>query len=110
MSSLISLLINFAFIADLYFKPVGQRIYNRRTNTMKTTGYLVSSTTEFTARMQNGKYNFNRRNTCFMIDTNRNTTSVINDCYGCLLYTSDAADEEDSVNFVSRRNPKKKKI
>lgn len=35
-------------------------------------------------RMQNGKYNFNRRNTCFMIDTNRNTTSVINDCYGII--------------------------
>ena len=27
----------------------------------------------------------------------------------CLLYTSDAADEEDSVDFVGLRNIKKKK-
>ena len=27
----------------------------------------------------------------------------------CLLYTSDAADEEDSVNLEGRRNNKKKK-
>ena len=30
-------------------------------------------------------------------------------CYGCLLYTSDAADEEDSVDLGGRRISKKKK-
>ena len=29
---------------------------------------------------------------------------------GCLLYTSDAADEEDSVDLGGRRNINKKKI
>ena len=29
--------------------------------------------------------------------------------FGCLLYTSDAADEEDSVDLVGRRIIKKKK-
>ena len=46
---------------------------------MKTTGNLISSTAELTACVKNGKYNLNCRNTSLMIDTNRNTTSIIND-------------------------------
>ena len=35
--------------------------------------------------------------------------SLIHDAYLCLLYTSDAADEEDSVDLGGRRIIKKKK-
>ena len=45
---------------------------------MKTTGYLVSSTAEFTTCMENGKYYFDCRNTCLFIDSYRNATTVIN--------------------------------
>ena len=49
MSSLVTLLIYLAALADFYFQPVGEGIYNRRTYTVQTTGYLVSPTAEFTA-------------------------------------------------------------
>ena len=58
MSSLVTLLIYLAALADFYFQPVGEGIYNRRTYTMQTTGYLVSPTAELTAGMQNRKYDF----------------------------------------------------
>ena len=61
-------------------QPLRKRIYNRSTNTMQSTWYLVSPTTEFTTGMKDRKYDLNRRQTCFVIDT-------------CLLYTSDAADD-----------------
>eukprot|EP00658_Telonema_sp_P-2_P011120 TRINITY_DN14229_c0_g1_i1.p1 TRINITY_DN14229_c0_g1~~TRINITY_DN14229_c0_g1_i1.p1 ORF type:complete len:207 (-),score=30.11 TRINITY_DN14229_c0_g1_i1:50-670(-) len=37
------------------------------------------------------------------------TTRFCNECHTCLLYTSDAADEEDSVDLGGRRIIKKKK-
>ena len=88
-SALVTLLVYFTLVVDLNFQPVGKRIYNRRSDTVKSTGYLVSSTTEFTSCMQHGKYNFYRRKSCFVVDTNRNSTSIIDnghrivfiDCY-----------------------------
>ena len=65
---------------DPYFKPCGKCIYYRRTYSVKTTGYLVPSASKFTAGMKNGKYYFYSRNPCFMIDSYRNTTSVIYNC------------------------------
>ena len=46
---------------------------------MQTTGYLVSATAEFTAGMQDRKYDFHGRKSCFTVDADRNTASVIND-------------------------------
>ena len=74
---------------DLYFQPIGERIYNRCSDTVKSSGYLVSSTAELSSRMQYGKYDFYRRKPCFVVDTNRNSTSIIDnghrivfiDCY-----------------------------
>ena len=37
-------------------------------------------------------------------------TTNSNPCIGCLLYTSDAADEEDSVDLGGRRIIKKKEF
>ena len=88
MSSLVTLLIYLAALADFYFQPVGEGIYNRRTYTVQTTGYLVSPTAKFTAGMQNRKYDFYCGNTCFVIDTYRNSSSVI--------------DNSDRIIFVDR--------
>ena len=84
LSAFISLFINFTFTADGDFQPGRQCIYNRSAYSMETTGYFVSSTAEFTAGMKNGKNNFNCRDSCFMIDTYRNTTSVIDNCNGII--------------------------
>ena len=78
MSSFIALLIFLTFTADRNFQPFRQCIYNRGTYTVKSTRYLVSSTAKFTTRMKNGKYNFYCRYSCFVIDSYRNTSSVIN--------------------------------
>ena len=78
MSSFITLLIFLTFTADRNFQPFRQCIYNRGTYTVKSTGYFVSSTAKFTTRMKNGKYNFYCRYSCFVIDSYRNTSSVIN--------------------------------
>ena len=78
MSSFITLLIFLTFTADRNFQPLRQCIYYRGTYTVKSTRYLVSSTAKFTTRMKNGKYNFYCRYSCFVIDSYRNTSSVIN--------------------------------
>ena len=89
LTAFVTLLIYFTLVVDLNFQPVGKCIYNRCSNAVKSTGYLVSSTTEFSSCMQYGKYNFYRRKSCFVVDTNRNSTSIIDnghrivfiDCY-----------------------------
>ncbi len=71
------------------FKPFGKCIYYRCTYTVQTAGYLVSSTAEFTARMQDGKYNFYGRDSLFLINLNRNTTAVINNSNGIVFIDGD---------------------
>ena len=52
---------------------------------METSGYLVSPATELSARMKDGKYHFYSGNAGFMVDTDRNTTSVIYNRNGIIL-------------------------
>ena len=85
MTSLITLLIYLATLANFYFQPVGEGIYNRGTYTVQTTGYLVSPTAKLTAGMQNRKYDFYCRDTCFVIDAYRNSSSVINNGDGIVF-------------------------
>ena len=51
----------FSFVTDFNFQPDRKRIYNRCTYSMKSSGYLVSSTTEFSSGMKHRKYDFNCR-------------------------------------------------
>ena len=88
MSSFITLLVFLSFTADRNLQPLRQCIYNRCTYTMKSTGYFVSSTAKFTTRMKNGKYNFYCRYSCFMVNSYRNTSSVINYCNGIIRIDS----------------------
>ena len=77
LATLISLFIFFTLVVDSNLQPLGKCIYNRCTNTVKTTGNLISSTAELTTCVKNGKYNLNCRNTSLMIDANRDTTAII---------------------------------
>ena len=67
------------------FKMCRKCIYNRRTYTMQTTGNFISATAEFSAGMQDRKHDFYRRNTCFVVDSDRNASSIVNDCYGIIF-------------------------
>ena len=69
-SALVTLFVAEPALINLYFKPVRQRIYDRSTYTVQTTGYFVSATAEFSAGMKYGKYDFYCRFSCFMIDYN----------------------------------------
>jgi len=82
MSSLITLLVFSAFVIYGNFQPLGQSIYNGCSYAVKTSGYLISSTAKLTAGMQNGKYNLNCRNSCFVVDTHRNSPTIIYNCNG----------------------------
>ena len=75
--SFVSLIINFALFVNAYFQPFRKRINYRCTYTMKSTGYFISSTAKFTAGMKNGKYYLYRRDTGLLIDSNRNSTTII---------------------------------
>lgn len=44
---------------------------------MQSAGNLVSPSAEFTAGMQDRKYNLNRRNTGFLLNVYRNTAAVV---------------------------------
>ena len=88
MSSFITLLIFLSFTADRNLQPFRQCIYNRCTYTMKATGYFVPSAAKFTTRMKDGKYNFYCRYSCFMVNSYRNTSSVINYCNGIIRIDS----------------------
>ena len=44
---------------------------------MQSAGNLVSPAAEFTAGMQDRKYNLNRRNTGFLLNVYRNTAAVV---------------------------------
>lgn len=61
-AALIALFIYLSIAADLNLQPLGKGIYNRCAYAVQTTGYLVSATAN-TARMQDRKYNLNRRKT-----------------------------------------------
>ncbi len=85
MSSFITLSVYFSFGKDLYFQPVGKRVYYGRAYSVKPAGNFISPASEFSAGMENGKYYFNGRNTRFMIDADRNPSSVIYDCNGIIF-------------------------
>ena len=85
MTSLVTLLIYFTALADLYLQPVGEGIYHRCSYTVQTAGYLVSSTAELTTGMKDRKYNFYCRDSCLVIDTYGNSSSIIYNSDGIVL-------------------------
>ena len=88
MTSLVSLLIFFTLAVNGNFQPFRQCIYNRGTYAVKSAGYLISPTAEFTTCMKDSKYNFYCRYSRFMVNSYRNASSVINYCNGIIRINS----------------------
>ena len=85
-TTVIFLIMNIFTVMYPYLKPFTECINNAGTNTMKTAGYLVTFTAEFTAGMKNGKNNFNCCNTHFRMNTCGYTTTVIGYAYYVILF------------------------
>ena len=64
-------------VAYFYLKPIGQRIYYRRADAVKSSRNLISAAAKLTARMKNGKYDANRRNSFLRVNTYRYSSAVI---------------------------------
>ena len=56
-----------------------QRVHNRNTDAVKTTGHRVSATAEFTAGVQDGHNDLNRGLTFGRVNINGNTSTVVFD-------------------------------
>ena len=91
MTTLVTLLVNLSALTDFDLQPVRKRIYNGCAYAMESTGNLVSAAAEFTAGVQDCENNLYCRNARFVVDSNRNASSVIDNrdrVIFCLLYTS----------------------
>ena len=80
IAALVSLLVHLSFMENLYLKIIRQSIDDRSSDTVKTSGNLISPSAELTAGMKNGKHDFNGRLACLFIDSYGNTAPVIKDC------------------------------
>ena len=72
-----ALFINVLAVFDFNFKPFGKGVYYRSAYAMKTAGYFISGTAEFTARMKNGENNGYCRDSEFCVDTDGDSSAVI---------------------------------
>ena len=68
----------------LYIQPGGQRIYNRRTYSVKSSAGLICRIIKLSTCMQCGKYQSLRRHSLCM-HSNWNTTSIICNCDRIIL-------------------------
>ena len=88
-TSLIALFIHLSILMDDNFKPLRQCIYYGCTYTMKSSGYLVSSASELTAGMKDRKYYLYRRKSRFVVDTHRNSSSIVHNKNRIVLFNAD---------------------
>ena len=68
-----------AVLTDFDFEPVGQRVDDGGTDAVQAAGDLVAATAEFTAGVEDGQNDRDRRNAQFLVDADRDTTSVVAD-------------------------------
>ena len=73
-------------VADLGLQPVGQRVYDRRTNAVQTAGYLVAGAVELAACVQDGQYDLERRNAHLRVNTAGNAAAVISNTDDIALF------------------------
>ena len=78
LTALITLVIFLAILVNIDLQPLRKGINYRRTYTMKSTRYLVSATAELATGMKHRKYDFYGRKSCFFLDSNWDSTSIIN--------------------------------
>ena len=66
-------------------EPLGKRIYNRRTNAVKSARNLVSAAAEFSARVEDGVNNGSRTYALLGMYAGGDSTSVVGDFYNVAL-------------------------
>ena len=72
-------MINDPALPDLNIEPLGERVYYRSTNAVKSSGHLVSAAAEFAARMELGKDKIYGISSCLVIDSYRDSSPVVLD-------------------------------
>ena len=72
-----SLVINDPALFDLDIKPLGERVDDRSSDAVKSSGNLISAAAEFTACMELGKYKVDRVSSCLVVDADGDASSVI---------------------------------
>ena len=77
-TSSVFLVINLTVFIDSYIQLSRQSIYNRRTNAVQTTRYLVATSAKFTSGMEHCEDRLNSWATRSFLNINRNTASIIN--------------------------------
>ncbi len=68
---------NTAFCVHHYFRMNRERVHNRCTYTVETSGYLVPFATEFTSGVECCHDSFESRNFCLWMNTDWNTSSIV---------------------------------
>ena len=71
------------------FKPVGESVDDGSAHAMKTAGDLVSSTAEFAARVKDRENDFHGADALFLIDLDRNPSTVVANRHGAVFVDED---------------------
>ena len=66
-----------ALVAVVYFHPFGKRVYNGSSDAVKTSGYFVTLTAEFSSGVKYGENHRKSRNPHFVMYLRRNSASVV---------------------------------
>ena len=76
-TALVRLIVDFSVTMNRNVKSGRQGVYDGRPYTVKTAGYFISASVKFTAGVENGHDDFNRRAAHLLLDTDRNSAPVI---------------------------------
>ena len=85
LASLISLLVDFSLVKNPDLQPLGEGVDDGCAHTVKTSGYFISSSAEFSSGMENGKHNLNGGDSRLMINSNGDSPAVIRHSHGIIL-------------------------
>ena len=77
LAPLIALLIDVAVLIDPYLQPFGKCIYNGSTHTVESSGHLISTVSELSSCMKDGKYHLYRRLSGLFLDIHGDTAAVV---------------------------------
>ena len=71
--------IYFSFVTVFNLRPFRKRVYNRRSDSVQSSGEFISFAPEFSARVKHRKDYFKRRDTCLRVYSGGNAAAVIAD-------------------------------
>ena len=85
LSPLITLMVLFSVGIDGNFQPFRQRIYHRSSHSVKPSGDLIPSASEFASRMKDCKHNLHSRKPGLFLDSHRDSPAVVHNRNGIIL-------------------------